>query len=200
MICEGSLLKHVCLQFKVISRRELFCCSLHLPFLLKHKVKLLLKGALEMFLEQISRAITSDVVAVQWGTDLPGLYISAHAEQAPLKLHLSISAHEVKQQWAFISVWDKSDEKDQLLEVKKAPCGNTKDAMWNVSVRIFLATTSFQHHVFRCLEVRSPSGAPWRGHKSSSWEEQLLRISHPSFDCHKPFLKFFMPYQNTGNL
>lgn len=63
MICEGSLLKHVCLEFKVISRRVLFCCSLHLPFLLKHKVKLLLKGALEMLLEQISWAITSDVAA-----------------------------------------------------------------------------------------------------------------------------------------
>lgn len=96
MICEGSLLKHVCLEFKVISRRELFCCSLHLPFLLKCKVKLLLRGALEMLLEQISPATMSDVVAVQGDTDLPALYISARGEQAPLRLHLRISAHEVE--------------------------------------------------------------------------------------------------------
>lgn len=49
-----------------------------------------------MLLEQISPAIMSDVVAVQGDTDLPALYISARGEQAPLKLHLSVSAHEVE--------------------------------------------------------------------------------------------------------
>lgn len=175
MICEGSLLKHVCLEFKVISRRVLFCCSLHLPFLLKHKVKLLLKGALEMLLEQISWAIMSDVVAMQWGTDLPALYISA-----PLKL--SISAHKVKQWWTFVSVWDQSNEKDELLGVKKAPCGNTKDAMWNVSLQIFLATTSFQHHMLCFLEVRAGKSF------CRSFERSLIffmgRVFHPSFDFH----------------
>lgn len=36
-----------------ILHKELFHCSLHLPFLLKHKIKLLLKRVLEMLSEQI---------------------------------------------------------------------------------------------------------------------------------------------------